>query len=151
MLRQEHLDFKVTLEQIAGIRGGYCLPANVLAERVLKGYKAAFHAGEVMSEEFIPIKKSRIDIKGRYFKDYGDGETFISGLDLPKDESGVTCNVNFIDCSFHAGTVGKFEDCAINGEPIPDGVWRPFKLDPSNALALAVLERREDARKNTGS
>ena len=51
------------------------------------------------------------EISDTYFKDYGDGQTFISGLPIPKDADGVCRKIRFIRCDFHAGCAVPYEDC----------------------------------------
>ncbi len=60
-------------------------------------------------------------VENHYFKDFGDGRTYISGLPIPRDADGITRNINFTRCDFHPGSVSDFENCQIDGKPIPDG------------------------------
>jgi len=50
-------------------------------------------------------------IENTYFKDYGDGHTFMSGRSIPKDADGVCRNIHFIACDFHPGCKVPFENC----------------------------------------
>lgn len=56
-----------------------------------------------------------------YIKDTGDGRMYMSGLPIPRDYDGITRNYNFVNCDFHPASHGKFENCRIDGRPIPDG------------------------------
>ena len=51
--------------------------------------------------------------KNTYYKDYGDGKRFMSGLPLPRDTDGTIRNVDFVDCTFHPGCVGPIENCTF--------------------------------------
>ena len=61
------------------------------------------------------------EIKNWYIKDTGDGRFYMSGMAIPRDPDGVTRNINFVNCDFHYASDGIFENCQINGKPIPDG------------------------------
>lgn len=56
-----------------------------------------------------------------YIKDTGDGDYYMSGMAIPRDDDGVSRNMNFTNCDFHPASHGKFENCQIDGKPIPDG------------------------------
>ena len=64
----------------------------------------------------------RKPIRNCYIKDYGDHASFMSGRAIPCNEAGITDSLDFVDCDFHPASVGDFRNCAINGQPIPDGV-----------------------------
>jgi len=56
-----------------------------------------------------------------YIKDTGDGRAYMSGMAIPRDEDGITRNINFTNCDFHPASHSNFENCQIDGQPIPDG------------------------------
>lgn len=60
-------------------------------------------------------------VKDWYIKDTGDGKHYMSGMAIPRDTDGVTRNIDFIRCDFHPASHGVFENCTIDGQPIPDG------------------------------
>lgn len=60
------------------------------------------------------------EIRACYFKDFGDGKTYISGLAIPKDADGVCRNIRFVSCDFHVGCSVPYENCELvscNGTP----------------------------------
>lgn len=62
-------------------------------------------------------------VKDCYFKDYGDGYTFISGLPIPTDEDGVCRDILFVNCDFHPGCNIPHERCSFercDGRPGPE-------------------------------
>jgi len=65
------------------------------------------------------------EIKNHYFKDYGDGMSYMSGLPLPA-ENKVVRDIKFIDCKFNVAweefTIVncEFEDCYGS---MPNGEW----------------------------
>lgn len=70
-------------------------------------------------------------VKGWYIKDDGDHSSYMSGLAIPVDADNVTRNLNFVDCDFHPASYSVFENCLINGKPIPDGkrcLWNLNRL-----------------------
>lgn len=52
-------------------------------------------------------------IENHYFKDAGDGVTFMSGLPLPRDPDGVVRNIRFVRCEFHPCCRAVFENCVM--------------------------------------
>jgi hypothetical protein len=60
-------------------------------------------------------------INNWYIKDPGDGRFYISGMAIPRDADGISRNMNFTNCDFHHASHGIFENCQIDGRPIPDG------------------------------
>ena len=66
-------------------------------------------------------------VRNWYIKDYGDHERFVSGCPIPCDADGITDSLDFVDCDFHPASVSNFRNCAINGQPIPDGVGNLYK------------------------
>ncbi len=70
-------------------------------------------------------------IKNWYIKDTGNGYPYMSGLAIPRDNDGVTRNIDFVDCDLHPASHSTFENCAINGKPIPDGPGCLYKYENS--------------------
>jgi hypothetical protein len=52
-------------------------------------------------------------VSDSYFKDYGDGRTYMSGLPIPKDSDGVCRNIRFVRCTFHPGCSIPYENCEL--------------------------------------
>jgi hypothetical protein len=46
-----------------------------------------------------------------YFRDQGDGRTYMSGLPIPKDADGVCRNIRFVNRDFDCGCSIPQEDC----------------------------------------
>ena len=65
-------------------------------------------------------------VKGWYIKDTGDHARYMSGRAIPVDANNVTRNLNFVDCDFHPASYSVFENCQVNGKPIPDGKGRLY-------------------------
>lgn len=114
---QSHADCIITLEQLAEkfkaldewlTRNGF-LPSDWS-----KSYQRKHNLFNQKKET--PLKETR-DI---YYKDFGDGASYMSGLAIPKDVDGVCRGYHFIKCDFHAGCTVPYENCKFtncNGTP----------------------------------
>ena len=71
------------------------------------------HVNELLAWVRVAIMRLiQRDVKDTYFKDAGDGRSFMSGLRLPRDSDGVVRNIRFIDCTFHPSCKSaSFENC----------------------------------------
>lgn len=69
------------------------------------------------------------EIRNWYIKDTGDGYPYISEMAIPRDDDGITRNINFVNCDFHPASNSNFENCQINGRAIPNGPGCLWKYD----------------------
>lgn len=84
------------------------------------------------------------EVRNCYFKDFGDGQTFISGLPIPVEPDGVCRGIRFINCDFHAGcdvpySVRETEFVNCHGRPCFSEVDQEREH-----YQCAGLERTED-------